>query len=492
MKKVLITAILIFIILISFLATNVYAVTVTNDSLYKSLKGIVTNQTIENDTVSNKFLFKDTKTTVHCYSLNDYPTFTIYLDFNNEMSEKECLNEYKKILTIGSMFGAVADHFSIDVKDSVYYFASFFTDSKMEELFATSIKNFKNGVEFARDKFDSNINIADEKIFKLITTKVSDVGDAYVGKVMLQVDLKSDFSVMKGYYEKIDGDISDSILDAAQNAADKYGETSKNEQAELNKYEASLQGKTLVEKFKEKLDVYKDSVQIDNELYLKYSSAEKSDIYKLMTSNAQKIFEKNANYFKKSNAYYYDTGRLRTLPIIYYTDVLVSELELKSATENEATFDVLTKNIVSGDAVETYKNGLKIVKKDGEWLIDSLKFKSTVEEFDYYPEFVEIEKEETSKPEDKENIKDETVNNEKVDNETVENEIVMPDNNIIDTNNQTNISNETIGAITTEKGNENIIKVEYILYIVSGVLGLALAFIVYKVFIYSKDSNEEK
>ena len=97
----------------------------------------------------------------------------------------------------------------------------------------------------------------------------------------------------------------------------------------------------------------------------------------------------------------------------------------------------------------------------------------------------------TTEHSNKEEIKDETVNNDKTSNETVENEVVMSDNNnAVDTNNQIDISNETIGAITTEKSEGNLIKAEYILCVISGVLGIALAFIVYKVFIYSKKEQK--
>lgn len=290
---------------------------------------------------------------------------------------------------------------------------------------------------------------------------------------------------------------SNAILNHAQNAADKYGEASKNEQAELNKYEASLNAKILVEDLKEKLDVYKKSVQIDNKLYLKYSKTEKDNIYKLMTSNAQKIFEKNANYLKKSNAYYYDTGRLRTLPIINYTDVLQSFLEVKSASESEATFDIIIKNIVSGDAVETYKDGLKIVKKDGEWLIDSLKFKPTVEEFDYYPEFVEIEKEEPSKTDDKkeETKKEENKTEESKNEDTkVESNEVQNTNKVenVNTENSTsNISNQTTNLTTTESLNSYTIILKYALYVAIGLLAVGLIYFVYKIIKYRKDDDNK-
>lgn len=299
---------------------------------------------------------------------------------------------------------------------------------------------------------------------------------------------------------------SNAILNHAQNAADKYWEEAEKEEEKLNneygdylnKYEATLAAETLVEDLKEKLDVYKTSVQIDNKLYLKYSNTEKTNIYKLMTSNAQKIFEKNANYFKKSGANYYDTGRLRTLPIINYTDVLQSFLEVKSASESEATFDIIIKNIVSGDAVETYKNGLKIVKEDYEWLIDSLKFKSTVEEFDYYPEVVEIEKEEpkteeNNKTEDKkeETNKNETTTN--VNNNVTNNTVGTEDKveNVNNINNEINISNQATNATVTEKENNNTVIVKNALYVASAVLGFVLIFIVYKVVKYSKNENND-
>jgi len=304
---------------------------------------------------------------------------------------------------------------------------------------------------------------------------------------------------LQNYMNQLENEMiyTNALLNATQNASDKYWEAQQKEEEALNKYEASWQAEWLVEEMKERLDVYKTSVQIDNKLYLKYSNTEKTNIYKLMTSNAQKTFEKNANYLKKSDANYYDTGRLRTLPIVNYTDTLQSVLEVTSASKSEATFDILIKNIYSGESVETYKNGLKIVKQDGEWLIDSLKFKSTVEEFDYYPEFVEIEKEEAKTEENNktEDKKEEANKNETITdvNNNVTNNTVSTENkieNVDNVNNEIYTTNQITDVTATEKENNNISVIKKSLYVASAVLAVVLIFIVYKVVKYSKKDND--
>lgn len=495
MKKVLITTILTFIILASFLSTNVFAVTVTEDSLQNSINKIISSNSAivkmdrVNDTITavgNNIVIK--------YNIDNNPKFTMDFEFNNQMTKEQCLNEHKFIVMLIQMFQLIADHFGCTKDGALSYFVDKVEngDSNVRKVMNFNAPEYTNPVSYAKLVFNNDVNFSDS-LFTIKSKMVSETTEDYKAQVILEVNLNGDFTKVSEF----DSAISDTILDAAQNAADKYGEASKNEEAELAKYEASLNAKILVEDLKEKLDVYRDSVQIDNKLYLKYSADEVYDIYMNMTSNSVKIFEKNTNYFKKSGYYYYDTGRLRTLPIINYTDVLQSFLEVKSASESEATFDIIIKNIVSGDAVETYKNGLKIVKKDGEWLIDSLKFKPTVEEFDYYPEFVEIEKEEPSKTDDKkeetkkEENKTEESKNEDIKVESNEKQNTDKVENINTENNTSNISNQTTNVTTTESTDTYIIILKYALYVAIGLLAVGLIYFVYKIIKYRKDDDNK-
>lgn len=261
------------------------------------------------------------------------------------------------------------------------------------------------------------------------------------------------------------------IVNAAENAIDDFEQDLKDEKKQLLNMESILEGGNISLEFEEVLNLSKSSVQIGDKLYLEYTNAEKNEIYKLMTPNAQKMFEKNTNYFKKGNYNYYDTGRLRTLPIFIEQVGCYNYIQRTSLTEEGiATYDVLIKVRDTDKIYAKYSNALKLVYKDetGEWLIDSLKFKSKVEKDDTYPEYPVIEekvkeekytnnKKETSKVDENKNTTN-TVKEELNNNIVVSNNTVLKESNVINNINNTLQNNANQILETGTENNNELLK----------------------------------
>jgi len=262
MKKYFITGILICIFLISFLATNVLAVTVAEDSFRKSLTNTIdpVNSLVKMDTENDIITIVASNGKIK-YDFSGNPKFTIDLDFNKNMTEEECIKEFKEFYGLVNMFPVVADHFSIDDNQAQTYFIGKMNENeKIKKIPTRSIENYTNAINFAKEMFDTDINLSDN-LFSIKSNKVSETADTYKAQITLTVDLNGDFSKLKDDALEYEKEQSDAILNAAQNAANKYQETLKKEEEALNKYQnntSSSTGSTILDAAQNALDQYKD------------------------------------------------------------------------------------------------------------------------------------------------------------------------------------------------------------------------------------------
>jgi len=325
---------------------------ITEESFQKAITKTIDpiNALTKIDTEKDTITILASNTTIN-YNFNKNAQFDIELNFNNKMSKEECVNEFKKFYGLIGVFPAVTDHFSISEQDSSYYIANKIATNKKIELATSKSYNFTNAIQYAKDIFDGGININDT-VFNISSKKVKETSESYKAKIILTVDLSSNFAVMNGTYAS-----DTSILDAAQNALDQY--------KEQNKGEENINFDDLLSDYGETL---KNENQLNSNTSL-YDNREKKDIEETIE-----------NYYKLLTA-------KENSPILMLTDVLKLTVEEvqdpEYAPANYIEHPNSSKYMWTGIKYDDFSNKL--------WYISDSILKSKFSEFVEYKDYLYIE-----------------------------------------------------------------------------------------------------
>lgn len=316
---------------------------ITEESFQKAITKTIDpiNALTKMDTEKDTITILASNTIIN-YNFNKNAQFDIELNFNNKMSKEECLTEFKKFYGLIGVFPAVTDHFSISEKDSSYYIANKIAINEKIKLATSNSYNFTNAIQYAKDIFNGGININDT-VFNISSKKVKETAESYKAKIILTVDLSSNFAVMNGTYASDTG-----ILDAAQNAMDKYNQAQEQDNIEnkLNEYENQLNSNTSL-----------------------YDNSEKKDIEETIE-----------NYYKLLTA-------KENSPILMLTDVLKLTVEEvqdpEYAPDNYIEHPNSSKYMWTGIEYDDFSNKL--------WYISDSILKSKFSEFVEYKDYLYIE-----------------------------------------------------------------------------------------------------
>ena len=248
MKKILTIILLLITILICLYSKSYAVITITEDSFQKSVTKILDpNNTLfkidrENDTITGlarNFVVK--------YNFDNNATFTLDFDFNNQMTEQQCVAKYQCISFMVSMFQVVSDYFEIDKNVALsYYVDKTNTQEDVKKLtesirIGESIDNFTNAVNYAKTIFDKNVSFSDS-LFTIESKKLEETAENYKAQVVFVVNLDGDFSQMDTTNEST----TDSIISSTQNALDNYKDAQEDENKKLENYINSTNEKEVI------------------------------------------------------------------------------------------------------------------------------------------------------------------------------------------------------------------------------------------------------
>ena len=119
------------------------------------------------------------------YDLSSEKTvFETTLTFDNNMNEKEWIQEYSKIRNLGIAFAAVTNGENVDLNSSTSYF-----NTILSKNIITSSVTAKTGIEYAQNIFSKELNIKDNA-FTLSSAKISESDNEYKTLVTLTVNNK--------------------------------------------------------------------------------------------------------------------------------------------------------------------------------------------------------------------------------------------------------------------------------------------------------------
>ena len=236
MKKILITTLFIFIILINFFGTSYAALNVTEDSLQKSITKYMdealednpSNNSIKLDKTNKQVLLtSEGKSYIINYDLSSKPKFTIDLCFNSSMTKNECELESEKTSLLMIMFILIADSAGIKFEDSLMYMFS----SILENSTTSEAITFTTPIEYAKSLYDdSNNNIITDDLFTLMNVPVSETSDEYKVKANLIINNDKDFSIINGTTDEIVNELSNSLISSVQNTANNLQNSLENDQ----------------------------------------------------------------------------------------------------------------------------------------------------------------------------------------------------------------------------------------------------------------------
>ena len=222
LKKVVISIILVFLILIISFNSCFAAITVTEESLESSINKLLENQSTSNEQTVAIDLNKtqkqinvtaDNVQAIINYDLSSKPTFSIDISFRNTMTQSEWEIEGEKQTLLAIPFALVADHANIEYMNSMYYILSKISESSSTVIVSTPT----NAIEYAKSMYENVNQTITDDLFTWTNEKISETDTEYNIKSTLIINTDADFSVMNSA-----GDEYNAILDAAQNAVNEY------------------------------------------------------------------------------------------------------------------------------------------------------------------------------------------------------------------------------------------------------------------------------